>query len=65
MEPGTWDGCIGGGWGIVQEGETVVFGRDEAGREIEGFPVQTAHMSRVCSSGGKLVVHPACKLFCC
>ena len=44
----------------------VVFGRGEAGREIEGAPVETAHMSRggasgVCSSGGKFVIYPACK----
>ena len=44
----------------------VVFGRGESGRGTEGAPVQTAHMSRggvsgVGSSGGKLVIYPACK----
>ena len=51
----------------MQEEETLlVLERGEAGREREGALVQTAHMSGggasgVCSSGGKLVVYPACE----
>ena len=70
MEPDTWDGCIGGGWGLLKMERhclcKVVFGRDKAGRRREGAPVHTARMSRgeasgVCSSGGKFVVYPECE----